>query len=375
MDSEESVSPPPLTNNPRGNMGGVNAGLSCRSSSHHSHTGSCHSSSSLPPGRLLLSQAAKVIHCISPAEGSATIGYIYLATHERSHEEAITAYFDSAGREVSIIPCPDFETFMVDNHLSNRDIVFDMDLPCHVIPASIHIVQANRHNDSPNLDWMPPPPNSLSNVSSWTTSLRCSLHLIQPLLSSKATLTHVASAHRWPDAEGVGFNPDLDHRVPSAVFMGGRIASQGSISSTTIHKLQHMGGTPSTQSPAHSVEFEQPVPLPSRDSIISVPQSTFPSSPHPLPPTTFIKDKPLDMGLKDITDKDSWIDAKAVIDSRLRRAPFWPSPTSKALVTMPDNVIASAWWEELLYFYLKPPVCDLFVEESQFDGKGFEMIE
>jgi hypothetical protein len=42
---------------------------------------------------------------------------------------------------------------------------------------------------------------------------------------------------------------------------------------------------------------------------------------------------------------------------------------------MPENLVVSARWEELLYFHLKPPVHDLFVEESRFDGKGFKMIE
>jgi hypothetical protein len=156
--------------------------------------------------------------------------------------------------------------------------------------------------------------------------------------------------------------------------MGGSITSQGSISSMTIHEFQNMGGAPLTPSPAHSVIFK-PVPLPSGDSVTSVPQSSFLSCTHPPPPITSIKGKPLDMDLKDIMDKDSWIEAKAGIDSRLPCAPFWPSSTSKALVTMPDNVVASAWGEELLYFYLKPPVRNLFVEESQFDGKGFKMIE
>jgi len=32
------------------------------------------------------------------------------------------------------------------------------------------------------------------------------------------------------------------------------------------------------------------------------------------------------------------------------------------------------WWEEVIAFYCKPPVSDLFVEEHRFDGKGFEMI-
>jgi hypothetical protein len=42
---------------------------------------------------------------------------------------------------------------------------------------------------------------------------------------------------------------------------------------------------------------------------------------------------------------------------------------------MPNNVVAGAWWEELLYFYLNPPMRKLFVEESWFDRKGFKMIE
>jgi hypothetical protein len=150
---------------------------------------------------------------------------------------------------------------------------------------------------------MPTPPNSSSFVSTWTTSLQRSLDLSQPLLSSKAPLTHITSAHHQPDLEGVGFNTNLNHRVPSTIFMGGSIASQGGISSMTIHKSQNMGGAPSTPSPAHSVVLEL-VPLPPRSFVISVSRSTFPSSPHPPPHITSIKDKPSDMGLKDIRDKD-----------------------------------------------------------------------
>ncbi len=47
----------------------------------------------------------------------------------------------------------------------------------------------------------------------------------------------------------------------------------------------------------------------------------------------------------------------------------------KVLVTTKDNQVASSWWEEVINFYVKPPISDLFLEESQFDGKGFEMIE
>jgi hypothetical protein len=86
-----------------------------------------------------------------------------------------------------------------------------------------------------------------------------------------------------------------------------------------------------------------------------------------------IKDKPSDMGIKNITDKESWTDAKKIIDARLRRAPYWPGE-SKSLVTTSPNAAASVWWEEVIAYYCKPPVSDLFVEEHRFDGKGFEMI-
>jgi len=86
-----------------------------------------------------------------------------------------------------------------------------------------------------------------------------------------------------------------------------------------------------------------------------------------------IKDKPSDMGIKDIVDKDSWKDAKKVIDSCLRRATFWPGPL-KELVTTVDNAVASAWWVEMIVYHCKPPMLDLFVKESRFGGKGFKMI-
>jgi hypothetical protein len=88
-----------------------------------------------------------------------------------------------------------------------------------------------------------------------------------------------------------------------------------------------------------------------------------------------IKDKASDLELKDITNKDSWIDAKKIIDACLCRPPYCPGSDLKVLVTTKDNQVASSWWEEVINFYVKPPIFDLFVEESQFDGKGFEMIE
>jgi hypothetical protein len=79
------------------------------------------------------------------------------------------------------------------------------------------------------------------------------------------------------------------------------------------------------------------------------------------------------MGIKSIPDKASWTDTKKIIDAHLRRAPYWPGD-SKQLITTEANAVASVWWEEVITFYCQPPVSDLFIEESCFNGKGFEMI-
>ncbi len=36
---------------------------------------------------------------------------------------------------------------------------------------------------------------------------------------------------------------------------------------------------------------------------------------------------------------------------------------------------ASVWWEEVIPYFCEPPVSDLFVGETCFDGKGFECID
>jgi hypothetical protein len=133
--------------------------------------------------------------------------------------------------------------------------------------------------------------------------------------------------------------------------------------------------TSTTVSQASSfVPLAQPDASSVLDDSSSDPSVPVPAPPTPSPVVTFIKDKASDLGLKDITDKDSWIEAKKIIDARLRRPPFCPGPDSKLLLTTNANAVASAWWEEVVNYYVKPPISDLFVEESRFDGKGFEMI-
>ena len=96
-----------------------------------------------------------------------------------------------------------------------------------------------------------------------------------------------------------------------------------------------------------------------------------PPAPTPSPGT--IKDKPSNMGIKNITDKESWTEAKKIIGTRLHPVPYWPGK-SRAFLTTNLNAAVSVWWEEVIAYYCNPPVSDLFVEEHRFNGKGFKMI-
>jgi hypothetical protein len=106
-----------------------------------------------------LPPSSDIVLRISPAAGSATFGYILIAVNERSQEDAIVAYFESAGREVAVLPCPNFDTFLIDHSLQERNISLIIDLPCKIIPAGIHILQVNQYSASPNQDWLLAPPD------------------------------------------------------------------------------------------------------------------------------------------------------------------------------------------------------------------------
>ena len=350
-----------------------------------------------------------IILRISPAAGSATFGYIYIADTELRHQDAITAYFDSAGREISVIPCPDFESFIVNNNLMYRDVLFITDLPRYIIPAGMRILQANDFNASPIRDWLPAPPDLSSFQSaSGAASSRSSQR-------SRSLLSRIDDSHvgERPDPDGYAIPPTHLYGAPLGNVVMGRSSvygSNGGMSPLTfrgsgsvaggfssvgshVSVSESMGGVPmavpldilsnsSTESPPQPfIPFAQP----EADSTISIlPTSSSVHPSPPAPPTTavatpagvvIIKDKASDLGIKDISDKDSWIEAKKIIDARLRRHPYSPGLDSKLLITTSTNAVASAWWEEVINFYVKPPISDLFVEESRFDGKGFEMIE
>jgi hypothetical protein len=91
-------------------------------------------------------------------------------------------------------------------------------------------------------------------------------------------------------------------------------------------------------------------------------------------PNSTIKNKPLDLAIKHIKDKESWLNAKKIIESRLCCTPYWAGP-SGALITKYTNIAASVWWEEVITYLCKPPVSNLFVGETCFVGKRFKRID
>jgi hypothetical protein len=103
------------------------------------------------------------------------------------------------------------------------------------------------------------------------------------------------------------------------------------------------------------------VPVPLKSDVTHKPNST-------------IKDKPSDFGIKPIKDKELWLKARKIIGSRLHRAPYWAGP-SGAHITTDTNIAASVWWEEVIAYFCGPPVSDLFVGETCFDGKGHTRID
>jgi hypothetical protein len=373
-----------------------------RAPSAASRTSSRNSSQQLPP-------SSDIVLRISPAAGSTIFGYILIAENERHQENAISAFFENTGREVTVLPCPNFANFLLDHSLQERNISLIIDLPHYIIPAGIRILQANKYSALPNQEWLPAPPdlssfNALYQHSSHRSSLslrpllsRCDAHGNQHpdpdgIDSSLAHLSFYHLAHRAlvpaismggnPGSHG-GFSP-LTHQGSGSLGGGGRSMGGGdsvqrpvSVGGGTVHTSPALQAHPMSSSGTPAPAFV-PLAQPDVSSAISVVEDSLsdPSVPNPLaPPALAIKDKAADLGLKDIFDKASWIEAKKIIDARLRCPPYCPGPNSKALITTTANAIASSWWEEVINYYVKPPISDLFVEESRFDGKGFKMIE
>ena len=159
------------------------------------------STTSNPTGGVDSTHPVPVILRISPANAGDMAGYIHLSYNEIIHRSAVVAYFDSAGREVEVIPCPDFDAFLADHSLRTRNVSFLLDLPDYILESGRRILVDNDHssgNVRPDLSWLPtsPSPPSAPSTSSWSL-----LSLRPTNLPSHANVT--TRARFRPDPDGI----------------------------------------------------------------------------------------------------------------------------------------------------------------------------
>ena len=103
-----------------------------------------------------------VILRISPAQDDGQFGYIHLTPGERQHQETIRAYFDSAGRKVTTLPCSDFEEFLLANYLCTRNVSFLCSLPEYILCLGHRILEDTPYSSDgcPDLWWLPRSPSA-----------------------------------------------------------------------------------------------------------------------------------------------------------------------------------------------------------------------
>ncbi len=148
--------PPPINNN----QSNISSG-SLRSQAPHP---ACDCPSAGLHGRTIPTQPPfqpPVMLCISPSEEGGACRFIYLSSREISDQAAIIAYFNNTGREVSGLPCQDFNEFLASNHLRVHQVSFVTDLTNYIIPVGRCIIEENNPSKEValNLSWLPSPPS------------------------------------------------------------------------------------------------------------------------------------------------------------------------------------------------------------------------
>ena len=123
-----------------------------------------------------------VIIRVSPAHDGEPFGYIYLTPGERDHQETVRAYFDSAGREVTTLPCPDFDKFLLANSLHTRNVSFLCGLPEYILRLGHWILEDTAYSNDgcPDLSWSPRS-QSATLPSILSRGHTCTLLLVQPM--------------------------------------------------------------------------------------------------------------------------------------------------------------------------------------------------
>jgi hypothetical protein len=294
-------------------------------------------------------------------------------------------------------------------------VLFVTNLPPHMIPAGCHILEEDAYlmDAVHNLSWLLEIPSSLT--FSRTSRAMSQGRTLPPMRTVPSCPPYPSVTYRTNPSRGT-FRPNpngIDSysfgRHPPIPYAMGGPPSYGTYSPLTTgfdvsvyggsrNASQH-GGFHHHRAPLHgapavggqsiggcsiiSLGAGSLLPTSLDSSETSLTSSTAkqsvlaPASPTKDVPVKSevptIKDKPPDLGIKPIKEKESWLNAKKIIESCLRRPPYW-SGLSGDLITTDANIAASVWWEEVIAFFCKPSVSDLFVRETRFDRKGFECI-
>jgi hypothetical protein len=143
--------------------------------------------------------------------------------------------------------------------------------------------------------------------------------------------------------------------------MGGQSVWGCSVISLVAGSLPLTSSDTSSLSKLAAIATPVKVPVPLKSDVTQKPESP-------------IEDKPSNLGLKPIKDKESWLNAKKIIEFHLCCPPYWAGP-SGALIRADMNMAESVWWEEVIAYFCEPPVSNLLVGEACFDGKGFKCID
>ena len=126
-----SVLPPHINNN----------------TSIHSNAPSDESTTARGVGSVHTAPSAMILR-ISLAQDGDAFGCIHLSSGEIINQAAIITYFDNAGREVEVLPCPDFEGFMAANLLRTHTISFLCDLPDYILQLGCQILDDTTYSSS-----------------------------------------------------------------------------------------------------------------------------------------------------------------------------------------------------------------------------------
>ncbi len=192
-----------------------------------------------------------VMLCISPQLAGGFVGYILLKPSKRIHQDAFLAYFDSAGRVVHVLPCPNFDNFLQSNFLCPCDISFLSNLPnlAYLLSMGPCILRDNDYSqDAPlNLTWLPTVPSNPLVLSNLTIFQEIPWREVHPYVNAHTPPKPGGQGpHRCPNPDDVNSKFIASYHPPVPYAMGGH-SGFGSFSPlTTSFNMSMYGGSHKT---------------------------------------------------------------------------------------------------------------------------------